>query len=310
MTELAKPLSVELQPGGVLIDNNLSVSFCRTIRVPDNSHLESQLPPNLGAFPLAAVSKHAQKLTPAMVAKGGAFFLMYRTYTIPSLVLHARHPCSASGRPEAYLVLFHIKLIFAESEAMWIDFSTRTHQSYMIKIYVGGINVISGEPVVETVAIKLRRHQKLAKKLSLLDYIVVPGQLWLDGIAHADGTVRQFVAMPFDSGHSIEAQVTGQNNAAGIQIEITPYRKQPRPAGMFCINTSNPHRHGKITKLDVVSSNTIDEVKTMYWASEGIPLDQQRLIFTGKQREDGRTLSEYNIQSEVTLCTVMSVNGL
>jgi len=56
------------------------------------------------------------------------------------------------------------------------------------------------------------------------DYIVSPGQLWLDGIAIKPGVVRQFVAMPMDSGYSIERQVTGMDNVGGLQLEIIPSR--------------------------------------------------------------------------------------
>ncbi|OJD15822.1 hypothetical protein AJ78_03965 [Emergomyces pasteurianus Ep9510] len=170
-------------PNIVSLDHGrLRISFHRTIRVPETDK-EFHLPPSFGTFPLYSVKQFEKRLPESMSLKGGLFFPIH------------------------------------QKEAMWIRFESRSQ--FAVKIYVGGVNAISGEPSTENMATKLRRQKRYSESKSLQDYIVTPAQLWVDGIAIAPGKVRQFVAVASGQGFTVEAQVTGEEVVNGLQFEVT-----------------------------------------------------------------------------------------
>jgi hypothetical protein len=101
-------------------------------------------------------------------------------------------------------------------EALWISFAGSWWRPSAVKIGVGGINAISGEPFDE----EIRPGRQ--------DYVVCPDQPWLDGINAGDGMIRQFVGVDLGQGASVEGQLTGREVTGGIQIVVI----EPK-AGLF-----------------------------------------------------------------------------
>lgn len=66
---------------------------------------------------------------------------------------------------------------------------------------------------------------------------------------------------------------------------------------------------GAVSLLDVEPSYRIEDVKSEIYIKEGFPIEEQRLIFAGKQLEDSRRLNEYGIQKESTIYCVLRLKG-
>lgn len=214
---------------------------------------------------------------------------------------------------------------------MWIAF--RSKQRFAVKIYVGGVNAVSGEPARETEVTMMRRLKLMQENKNVQDYVVTPKQLWLDGIVSSDGKVRQFVAMPLGSGYTVESQITGEELVGGLQFEVVPakmpkpvprvaptppvYRPYPtvqwniaKPPGTEWFSINAKTLTGKVLPLKVTNLHTVDQVKSLIQDREGIPPDQQRLIWCGKQLEDYRTLGSYEgIKSDSTLHIILRLRG-
>ena len=97
-----------------------------------------------------------------------------------------------------------------QAEALWINF--RGDYPMAVKIAAGKVNAVTGEAWEEGLSEVPQ------------DYLVVPGQPWLDGFCVEKGLIRQFVAMPLGEGYTVEEQLTGEAEHGGLQIAVYPMK--------------------------------------------------------------------------------------
>ena len=137
-----------------------------------------------------------------------------RTYPLPpSLGAFAlrRVADHAGAVPESWLEHGGVFLPMFQREAMWMGFgSQRPHKPSALKVGVGKVCALSGRRWSE------RLHD--GADGGRQDYMVVPGQPWLDGINSGNGTIRQFVAMALGLGYTVEGQLTGEETHGGVQL--------------------------------------------------------------------------------------------
>ncbi|KAL8947960.1 MAG: hypothetical protein Q9222_005807 [Ikaeria aurantiellina] len=244
---------------------DVSISFQRTVRVPDNQD-KNFLPPSLGTFPLYSAASFSHTLPDTMAAK--------------------------------------------EREAMWIRF--KSEEAFAIKIFLGGVNAVSGEPMKENPATTLRRQTKMADGKMIQDYVVTPKQLWLDGIASNQGSVRQFVAVPFGSGYSVEAQMTGEEVNGGMQFLVVPSTHKSlildRPYRTGMLQFFLKDFKGATIKVDAEASDTLADLKDYLEDTEELSRHGLRFIYGGAQLyNDSTTLGEYGIKRVRTFQTSLNL---
>lgn len=169
-------LDVYIDSHAIRIGPRFAVVFQRTLRLPDDGRTYP-LPPGLGAFPIFKVADYAERVPPKWREHGGVFIPMY------------------------------------QREALWLGFRAAAWKPNAVKIAVGRVNTISGEPYDHTL------------RTAPQDYVVCPEQLWLDGLNTGSSTIRQFVAMPLGLGYTVEAAMTGTETYGGLQITVF----EPKP---------------------------------------------------------------------------------
>lgn len=121
-----------------------------------------------------------------------------------------------------------------QREAMWMNFSCPSWRPRALQVGVGKVCAVTGKPWSGTLTAKKQ------------NYLTLPGQPWLDGIANGKGTIRQFVAMPLGMGYTVEGQVSGEETFGGIQLKVFEPRhglfptQPPRSAPMRMRSAAMP----------------------------------------------------------------------
>lgn len=100
-----------------------------------------------------------------------------------------------------------------QREAMWINFEVNQISRWAVRVFIGRINAVSG--------LIMDQDQGASGETAAQDYLVVPGQRWLDGICVARGVVRQFIAMPCMSGRQTYYSSADRNSGLRIHCGRT-----------------------------------------------------------------------------------------
>ncbi len=118
--------------------------------------------------------------------------------------------------PEKWRERGGVMLPMYQAEAMWLSFQPRGDYPIAVKVAAGKIDAVTGEEWEDGLVPRPDQN-----------YMVVPGQPWLDGYVVEKGRVRQFVAMPLKSGgYTVEEQLTGKAEHGGVQIQVYPLKKK------------------------------------------------------------------------------------
>jgi hypothetical protein len=144
------------------------------------------LPPNMGQFPVLHVDDYKERVPSKWNDHQGVFMPLY------------------------------------QSEALWIAFHPHTGK-YRTGSYPFAIKIAAGKRCALT---GKAWWPKIRRMDGEQDYLVIPGQPWLDGFVVEKGKIKQFVAVPLGMGLTVEAQLDGKEEFGGIQIQVYPMKKE------------------------------------------------------------------------------------
>ncbi|MBX9668983.1 MAG: hypothetical protein K2X93_15265 [Candidatus Obscuribacterales bacterium] len=132
-----------------------------------------------------------------------------------------RHVDDFSSKvPDEWIEHGGIMLPMYQSEALWLRFNpghvqNRGDYPFAIRVLTGKIDAVNGQ-----------EYSSGLQRNPSQNYVVSPGQPWLDGYCIRKGLIRQFVAMPLGEGYTAEEQVTGSAEHGGLQLVVNPMKRE------------------------------------------------------------------------------------